>query len=204
MPSVRRELVQTIAINAVAPYLVYTLCKPSLGSFAALALSAVPPTAESIWSVARERRIDIISALVLSGIAVSLILIALGGSERVLLLRESFITAAIGLALAVSALIGRPLLFYLLRQVWSANDPAALARWTARWQAEPPLRRSMRIMTAVWGIWLILEMAVRTVMVFEMETSHFLLISPFVQYGLTGVLVVWTVMFMRRRSLAPD
>jgi hypothetical protein len=33
----------------------------------------------------------------------------------------------------------------------------------------------------------------------EMTTARFLLISPFVQYGMTGALVAWTALYMRRR-----
>jgi hypothetical protein len=43
-------------------------------------------------------------------------------------------------------------------------------------------------------------MAVRTAMVFGMTTSRFLLISPFVQYGMTGALVAWAVFYLRRRQ----
>lgn len=197
----RRELMRTLAINAIAPYLVYTLCKPYTGSLAALALSAVPPTIESLWSVVKRRRLDTVSALVLGGIVTSLLLIALGGSERVLLLRESLITSVIGLALVVSVVVGRPLIYYLFRQVWAGGDAAAVMRWNERWATDAMLRRTMRLVTVVWGVGLIIEMAVRSFMVFEMEISRFLLISPFVQYGMTGLLVAWTVMFMRRRRL---
>jgi hypothetical protein len=186
-----RELAQTLLINAVAPYVIYVLAKPSLGSLVALALSAVPPTVESLWSVVQRKRLDVVSSLVLGGIAMSLVLIVLGGSERVLLLRESLITSVIGLALALSVFAARPLLFYIFREV----RPGFEQRWTA----EPALRRSLRIMTAVWGIGLVIEMAVRTAMVFEMEIGDFLLISPFVQYGMTGALAAWTVWFLRRR-----
>lgn len=196
----RRELIRTLAINAIAPYLVYVLCRPYLGSLAALALSAVPPTIESLWSVVQRRRLDTVSALVLGGIAISLVLIALGGSERVLLLRESLITSVIGVVLVGSVAAGRPLLFYLFRQVWSGEDAAAVARWNERWARDAALRRTMNILTVVWGVGLIIEMAVRTLMVFEIEISRFLLISPFVQYGMTGALVAWTVVFMRRRQ----
>lgn len=197
--STRREIVRTLAINAVAPYVVYMLCKPHMSGFAALAMSAVPPTLESIWSVIRQRRLDVLAALVLGGIAVSLVLIAFGGSERLLLLRESLITSLIGAALAGSVLFARPLLYLLSRQMAAGRDPAELARWDERWRDEPGFRRSMRIMSLVWGLGLIGEMAVRTAMVYEMRIDRFLLISPFVQYGLTGLLVLWTVFYMKRR-----
>ena len=181
--SVRRELASLILVNAVAPYVVYELAEPYTGGLVALALSAVPPAIEGVWSVVRKRKVDVASALVLGGIAVSLILIALGGSERVLLLRDSLITSLVGLAVAVSAVFRRPLLSYLFRQVQGA---------------EPPLRE-MRVLSVVLGLGLIVEMAVRTAMVYAMTTSRFLLISPFVQYGMTGALVAWAVFYMRRR-----
>lgn len=179
----RRELVSMILVNAVAPYIVYELAEPYTGGLVALALSAVPPTIESIWSVVRKKKLDVAASLVLGGIAVSLILIALGGSERVLLLRDSLITSLVGLAIAVSAFFKRPLLYYLFRQVQGG---------------EPPLS-AMRVLSAVLGIGLIVEMAVRTAMVYSMTTSRFLLVSPFVQYGMTGALVAWAVFYMRRR-----
>lgn len=182
-PSARRELASLILVNAVAPYIVYTLAEPYTGGLVALALSAVPPAVEGVWSVVRKRKLDVAAALVLGGIAVSLLLIALGGSERVLLLRDSLITSLVGLAVAVSALFKRPLLYHLFRQVQGV---------------EPPLRE-MRVLSVVLGLGLIVEMAVRTAMVYAMTTSRFLLVSPFVQYGMTGALVAWAVFYMRRR-----
>jgi hypothetical protein len=182
--SVRREIVSLLLINAVGPYVVYELAEPYTGGLAALALSAVPPAIESVWSVVRKRKLDVASSLVLGGIAVSLVLIALGGSERVLLLRDSLLTSIVGLAVAVSAAFPKPIFYYLFRQVHGV---------------EPDLR-AMRVLSVVLGIGLVIEMAVRTAMVLEMSTSRFLLISPFVQYGMTGALIAWAVFYMRRRG----
>jgi len=182
--SVRREIASLLLINAIAPYIVYELAEPYTGGLAALALSALPPAIESVWSVLRKRKLDVASALVLGGIAISLVLVALGGSERVLLLRDSLITSVVGLAIAISAAFPKPILYYLFRQV----------------QGVEPELRVMRVISVVLGLGLVVEMAVRTVMVMEMTTARFLLISPFVQYGMTGVLIAWTVFYMRRRQ----
>jgi hypothetical protein len=182
--SARREIANLILINAVAPYVVYELAEPYTGGLAALALSAVPPAIEGVWSVVKKRKLDVAAALVLAGIAASLVLIALGGSERVLLLRDSLVTSVVGLAIAVSAVFPRPILYYLFNQVQGA---------------EPDLG-AMRVLSVVLGLGLVVEMAVRTAMVFAMTTSRFLLISPFVQYGMTGALVAWAVFYMRRRA----
>lgn len=181
--SVRREIASLLVINALAPYLVYELAEPHTGGLVALALSAVPPAIESVWSVVKKKKLDAMAALVLGGLAVSFVLVALGGSERVLLLRESLITSILGLAIAISAVFPKPVMYHLVRQV----------------QGVEPDLRAMRVLSVVLGVGLVVEMAVRTVMVLEMTTDRFLLISPFVQYGMTGVLVAWCVFYMRRR-----
>lgn len=182
--SVRREIASMLLINAIGPYIVYELVKPYVGGLAALALSAVPPAIESVWSVARKRKLDAASALVLGGLAVSFVLVALGGSERVLLLRESLVTSLVGLAVAISAAFPKPFMYLLFRQLRGV---------------EPDLR-TMRVLSVVLGLGLVVEMAVRTAMVLTMSTDRFLLISPFVQYGMTGALVAWGVFYMRSRA----
>ncbi|HET9987894.1 MAG TPA: hypothetical protein VFQ65_05225, partial [Kofleriaceae bacterium] len=116
----------------------------------------------------------------------SLVLIALGGSERVLLLRDSLVTSIVGVVVAISAAFPKPILYYLFRQV----------------QGVEPALGPMRTLSVVLGLGLIVEMAVRTAMVYAMTTSRFLLVSPFIQYGLTGLLVVWAVLYMRRHRPA--
>ncbi len=179
---VRREITKLLLIDAVAPYVVYQVAQPYTGDLSALALSALPPAIESAWSVIRKRKLDTISALVLAGIGVSLVLIALGGSARVLLLRDSLVTSIVGVAVAISAAFPKPILYYLVRQV----------------QGVEPALGAMRTLSIVLGLGLVIEMGIRTAMVYAMTTSQFLLVSPFVQYGLTGLLVVWAVLYMRR------
>ena len=184
---VRREIAKLVLVDAIAPYVVYELAQPYTGELGALALSALPPAIESVWSVARKRKLDAVSALVLAGIGVSLVLIALGGSQRVLLLRDSLVTSAVGILVALSAVFPKPILYYLFRQI----------------QGGEPALGPMRTLSVVLGLGLVAEMAVRTAMVYAMTTSRFLLVSPFVQYGLTGLLVLWAVLYMRRRDAAP-
>lgn len=181
---VRREVAKLVLIDAVAPYVVYEAARPYTGDLAALALSALAPAVESVWSVFRKRKLDAISALVLAGIGVSLVLIALGGSERVLLLRDSLVTSIVGLVVALSAAFPKPILYFLFRQI----------------QNREPALRPMRVLSVVLGLGLVGEMAVRTAMVYAMSTSRFLLVSPFVQYGLTGLLVLWAAVYMRRHN----
>ena len=88
----------------------------------------------------------------------------------------------------MSAAFPRPLLYYLFQQVQADHLPDL---------------RAMRVLSLVLGIGLMIEMAVRTAMVFSMTTSRFLLISPFVQYGMTGALIAWCVFYLRRAPRKP-
>lgn len=50
----------------------------------------------------------------------------------------------------------------------------------------------MRVMTTVWGIGFLLEAAIRIYLVLALSTEQFLIVSPFIIYGIIGVLAVWT------------
>lgn len=202
----RAEVVRTLLVNAVLPYVVYVVAKPRIGGFDALLLSAVPPTLESLWSVARRRRFDLVAALVLGGIAASLAVMALGGSERILLVRESLITGLVGLIFAVSALTPRPMVYVMGRQAIAIREPERALRWQRRWAGQRQFRASMRLMTAVWGVGLLAEVAIRSVMAFDMRVASFLIASPFVQYGFVGSMALWTFWFARRMrtTLPPE
>jgi hypothetical protein len=56
----------------------------------------------------------------------------------------------------------------------------------------------MRVMTAVWGVGFLLEAAIRIFLVLTLTTEQFLIISPFVLYGIIAVLAVWTFFYSRQ------
>ena len=69
----------------------------------ALAAGAIFPAARGVVEIVRRRRVDIIGTMVLAGIAASIIAAAVGGSPQLFLIRESFVTGALGV-LALSSL----------------------------------------------------------------------------------------------------
>ena len=56
----------------------------------------------------------------------------------------------------------------------------------------------MHVVTVVWGIGLLFEAALRTFLVTALSTEQFLIISPFVLYGITGILLVWMFLYSRQ------
>jgi intracellular septation protein A len=64
-----------------------------------------------IWN----RKLDVLSLLVLTGIALSLVATLLGGSPRLLLVRESLVTGIFGLIFLGSLLFPKPLMLNIVK-----------------------------------------------------------------------------------------
>ncbi len=89
-----RGVAYSIVINAALPLIIFSLLKSytNFSDFWALVICGIPPIIDALVGVIRKGRLDIIAGIVLLSIAVSIILIFFGGSPRLLLIRESFIT----------------------------------------------------------------------------------------------------------------
>jgi len=144
---IRAGHVAELGVNLVLPWLAYRLALPHWGELGALYASAVPPVAWSLAEFARTRRVDALSILVVLGIAMSIVLMALGGSPRLLLMRESMASGAIGVVFLLSLAMRRPLTFYLARATVAREAEGGAERFEALWSERPLLRRSIRLMT---------------------------------------------------------
>jgi hypothetical protein len=202
--STMRGLAYSIIINGVLPYVIYQLLKSytHTSDFWALVASGVPPLLDALVSVIRKGHIDFLSGFVLLTIVVSVIPVLFGGSARLLLVRESLVTGAFGVAYLVSLLLPRPMMFYFARYFATGNHPENMAWFNGLWQIAG-FRHGMRLMTTVWGAGLVVEAAIRIPLAFTLPIAHFLIISPFIGYGFYGGLMVWTMIYsraMRRRG----
>src|SRR5580704_14362292 len=104
-----------ILVNAVLPFVIYTLTDKRLGDVGALIASSAPPIAWSIVQFVRSRTVDALSLLVVTGIALSLVALWGGGGAKFLQLRENLVTGVIGVIFLGSVAVGRPLIYYLAR-----------------------------------------------------------------------------------------
>ncbi|MGI9169762.1 MAG: VC0807 family protein [Caulobacteraceae bacterium] len=188
-----------VLVNFVAPFLIYDLARRSLGDVRALLASSAPPIVWSLIEFARRRRIDAVSMLVLTGIALSLLAFIGGGGVRFLQLREKLVTAMIGLIFLGSAAIGRPLIYQLARAGMARRSSPDLSDFEAR-RDNVHFRRAMTVMTLVWGFGLVGEAAVAAALVFALSIRTFLVVGPIVGYGTTGALSLWTFWYVRRQK----
>ena len=201
----RPGFVLELVVNFLLPWLVYRYSHPQLGETGALIASAVPPILWSLIELVRFRRVDALSVIVVAGIVLSIGAMALGGSPRMLLLRESLVSGAIGVAFLLSLPMRRPLIFYLARASVAREMEGGAARFEALMQERPGLPAALRMMTLVWGVGLTGETALRSWMALTWPIERFLLVSPFFGYGIYGALTVWTMWYrksLRKRSEA--
>ncbi|WP_144143030.1 VC0807 family protein [Paraburkholderia sp. BCC1884] len=201
----RPGFVLELAVNFLLPWLAYKLALPRLGETGALIASAVPPIVWSLIELVRFRRVDALSVMVVAGIVLSVAAMALGGSPRVLLLRESLVSGAVGVVFLLSLPLRRPLIFYLARATVAREMEGGAAHFEALWEARPGLVSAMRRMTLVWGVGLTGETALRAWMALSWPVERFLVVSPFIGYGIYGGLALWTLWYrksMRGRAEA--
>ncbi len=190
-------------VNFVGPYVVYSLTKAALGEVGGLIASSAPPMIWSLVEFARKRRVDAVSIFVLAGIALSLLAFVGGGGPRFLQLREKLVTALIGVVFLGSAVVGRPLIYYLARAGAARRDPAQAETFAAN-RNNIHFRRVMTMMTLVWGAGLLVDAAISGVLVFTLSIKAYLLVGPAVGYATIGTLALWTWWYARRARRLGD
>jgi uncharacterized membrane protein len=190
-------LVGEMAVNFVAPWAVFEVLEGRLGDTNALIASAVPPLIWSLVELARSRRVDALSVLVLAGILLTLAATLLGGSPRLLQIRENAVTGLIGVAFLATVFMKRPLIYHLACATFARQSPEAAGRLEA-FAATPKGAVFFRHLTILWGIGLIAQTAVLIWLAFIWPIGRFLLLSPVIGYGLLGLLLLGTLWYRRR------
>ncbi len=210
---IRRRIVQAVGFlfNFLLPWILYRVSVSHVGETNALILSAAAPAAWSLIELVRSRRVNLWSMLVLSGIAFGLTAMLVGGSPKLLLFRESLFTGLSGLALVVSGLLGRPLLYWVIvAMLRSAVDPGStanpehsrnrLASVIERLESvadEPWFIRTMTVSTIFVGLVGVGETVARGILIYTLPSDKVLLLLPVVRYSAAALIFAWAVLYVR-------
>jgi len=196
--SLLRSIVSLLIINVAIPFGCYTLLKANHASdVTALGVAAIAPALDALISVLRGRRINIISLFVLGGLTVGFISIFLGGDPRLLLIRESLFTGALGITCFVSLLFPRPLMFSVGRSFIAGKDPEHITRYNQLWES-PSVRHTSRVTTIVWGIVYSSDFLLRLLLVSTLPVAAVLAFGPILTGGMIGLSLLWTFAYLRR------
>jgi hypothetical protein len=187
-----RSIAMIVIFDVAAPVAAYSLLRSAgMTAVTALLLSGVFPALGVTISAIRNRRLEVVGALVLAGIAVGAVLGLVSHSARLLLVEGSVPTAIFGVACLGSLWARHPLMFSVALE-FTGPDTAKGREMTSLWQHEG-YRRVFRVITAVWGIGFLLEAALRVVIVYDTSTGTALASSKVTPFLWAAILSAWTV-----------
>ena len=194
-----------MAFDAGIPWGCYQLSMTYLShsEVVALLVASIFPALKSLYGLLRRREFDPVNVLILSGLLFGLAALWVGGSARLLLVRESLFTGAFGLACLVSLLLPsrRPLMFFFGRFFAAGRDPVRRAWFDQSWQY-PSARRAHRRITLVWGLLFVGEFSFRVLLIYTVSPATVLAVSPIVLGTATLLMVLWTFAYAARSRKA--
>jgi uncharacterized membrane protein len=198
--SPKRKVIQSvivsILINGLVPVVVYNLLLDHLSSFVSLLLATMVPLLDNLYHIVKHRKADAFGLFMLTGFVLSLVAFLLGGSERLILMRESLVTGILGLIFIGSLFYSKPLIYHFAIRFSSNDESEQKGKFANNWEFSY-FRFVIRLMTAVWGTALLAEAVIKTILVYELSISAFLAVSQIIFYSVLGVTILWTVIYRR-------
>lgn len=162
-----------LAVDVVVPAGTYYLarygCQASVVN--ALITSSVVPVLRSVWSAARERRLNALAALMLAVNVAGIALSFVSGNARVVLAKDSGVSSVIAVGILVSALRGRSVMSAGLEPFVTKGNAARVAAWQRLSVESARFRSLTRRYGLIWGVALLADCVARTVAAFTLPVS---------------------------------
>ncbi|MFJ4098078.1 VC0807 family protein [Amycolatopsis japonica] len=147
------------------------------------------------WVAVRDRSFDGFAALLAGVLGVGLVLSLVTGDAKFLLLKESFGTATASVVLLLSCFSRTPMVLVAVRAGSSAAKRAEIDRLS---DEVPAFRRAFTRMSAVWGVALLLEAAVRVPLVYTLSADVMNAFSVILLLAVIGGLSLWSVRYAEK------
>ena len=188
-----RPLFQTILVD-VAPPLVayYGLRAAGVSEYVALVAATVLSGLRVLYGVVKARRVDPFAAYLLLTFGLSLAVGLSTSDPKLVLIGNTFVNGLGGLIFLASCVVGTPLTQVVGDRFQAAGDDADAADARDR-------RRIHVQLSAMWGIGLLLEVAIRLGVIhsFSVDTANG--INSVITLVVIGLLVLATVVVGRRK-----
>ncbi|MEH7298918.1 VC0807 family protein [Neobacillus drentensis] len=198
--SSKRKVIQSvivsILINGLVPVAVYNLLLGHFSSFVSLLLATMVPLLDNLYHIVKHRKADAFGLFMLTAFVLSLLAFLLGGNEKLILMRESLVTGILGLIFIGSLFYSKPLIYHFAIRFSSNDESEQKGKFANNWEFSY-FRFVIRLMTAVWGIALLAEAIIKTILVYELSISAFLAVSQIIFYSVLGITILWTVIYRR-------
>ncbi|MES4887203.1 VC0807 family protein [Streptomyces sp. NPDC096012] len=191
-----RAALLPLAVGILLPLAVYYAARAfGAGQGAALLLSSAPPGLRVVWGVVRHRTIDGVDLFFTVLLAAAALGSLLGGGHRLLLFKDAALSLVVGGWVLGTGLTRRPLAFQLGQRLHRGE--AARAR-AGLWQDHAEYRRSLRLLTVVWGAEQLLDGALGTLAAATLPTDTVPLLARVQSLLLLALTAAVTAAYARR------
>jgi hypothetical protein len=144
-------LLPTLLVDGVLPIAIFlTLEHGGVSPAWALAAGCVPPALNNLRTWISARHLDPVGILVMASIGSGAVASLVSGNIFYRIVTDCLLNAGWGSAFFVSLAFGRPVLFFLIREIVAAGDASRAESWNGLWHYGL-FRRALRSMTAIWG-----------------------------------------------------
>ena len=186
--------------NIVLPYLIYVVLGDNgFSTMTALLASAVPPVVLTVFTALRRHRLDALGIISLITIAIAIGTSVLTGNARFMLAKDGLFPLVLGLAMLISLLIGKPLIFHVIRLVAGVDNPDLLARLHRAWRHEG-YRTQLRRYTALSGLVLLAMVLAQVTGAFTLPVGFAMPALNVLQIAVSSALVIGVRTALRRST----
>lgn len=165
----------------------------------ALLAGAVVTGLRLLYGLLRARRLEGFAAFMCLGFLISMALAFVTGSERFLLLKDSFSTAVFALVMFGSCVFGKPFMYHASKRFRAAGGMEE-DEWERKWREAPGFRKLFRFITVIWGIVFLLEALIRVPIVYGLPIDLAATTSGVLMPVMIVGLLVWTLRYARGRE----
>lgn len=195
-----RAMVRQLVPGLALPGLIYAALAGRVGMMTALAAASLVPALDSVLRLARGRRPSFVGTVFLAVTSVSIGLAAWLDEPGFIMGKGAALSAVMGMALVLSAGVDRPLTRTVAIRLLT-DDPESRARLAMRW-SRPQAVAVFRHLAVGWGLWLLASAVQQGAMVMAVSPGVFMAIEPPVRAVLTGLGILASLAYVRRRQQA--
>ncbi|SEP09219.1 VC0807 family protein [Amycolatopsis saalfeldensis] len=202
---VRANVIAVVFEVVVPMVLFYGLRAAGVSQWWALMSGVLVAGPYVVWTIWRNRRVDLVALVTLSVLVLSVVLGLLSDDPRTLVIREGWTAALGGLFgawMLVTVFLGRPAQLTLGRTIAEVKRGAeGAAAWAGRWDTDARFRRGLRVNTAAWGAVLLAGAVVHVVLVYALPIDLISVVTTVVWFASLAGLIAWHVWYLKKENL---
>jgi hypothetical protein len=161
-----------------------------MSEVAALGWGSVYPALRTGWSAVRKGQLNGFAGLILVVNVISLGMTFVTGDARLMIVKDSAVTSAVGIGVLVSLRLGRPLMTESAKPWLLKGDARREAAFDRLRAGEARFRRAERRFSLVWGVALLGECVARIVLAYVLSVDTMVWFSTVLMVG-SMVLAFW-------------